>query len=98
MSGQEEKKQDPRTVFVRGVDNSIDDAKLQECFDKVGPVKKAFLVRKGKDGPHRGFGFVQFAVQEDAVRAAAELNGTELAGRKLKVCCCVALLCCDVLC
>ena len=81
----EDKKSDPRTVFVRGIDAAIDGAALQEFFSDIGPVKNAFLVRRGKEGPHKGFGFVQFAVQEDAVRAAAELNGRELAGRKLKV-------------
>ncbi len=81
-----DRKADPRTVFVRGVDSSVTDAELQELFSDVGPVKKAFLVRKGgKDAAHRGFGFVQFAVAEDAARAAAELHGRELAGRKLKV-------------
>ena len=48
-------------------------------------MKKAFLVRRGRDGPHRGFGFVQFALAEDAARAAASLHGAELSGRKLKV-------------
>ena len=79
------KKLDPRTVFVRGVDAAVDDAQLQEFFAEVGPVKNAFLVRRGKGAPHRGFGFVQFALAEDAERAAAQLHGAELAGRKLKV-------------
>lgn len=81
------KKQDPRTVFVRGIDASVTDEALQEFFSEIGPVKKAFLVKRGKDGPHRGFGFVQFAIQDDAARAAADLHGKELAGRKLKVRC-----------
>ena len=75
---------DPRTVFVRGLAPEVDDQKLTERFSDVGPVKRAFLVRQGKDGPHRGFGFVQFALQEDAERAVAELQGVELGGRKLK--------------
>lgn len=85
------KKLDPRTVFVRGVDAAVDDAQLQEFFAELGPVKNAFLVRRGKGAPHRGFGFVQFAVAEDAARAAAELHGAELAGRKLKVGCCAVV-------
>lgn len=86
LSSMGDRKADPRTVFVRGVDASMSDAQLQELFGEVGPVKHAFLVRKGgKDGAHRGFGFVQFAVTEDAERAAADLNGKEFAGRKLKV-------------
>ncbi len=79
------KKNDPRTVFVRNLEASVTNEQLQEFFSEVGPVKNAFLVKRGRDGPHRGFGFVQFAVQEDAERAAAEVPGKELAGRKLKV-------------
>ena len=83
--GSSSKQLDPRTVFVRGIDAAVDDAKLQEFFSEVGPVKKAFLVRGAKGGAHKGFGFVQFAVQEDAARAVTQLHGHDLAGRKLKV-------------
>jgi nucleolar protein 4 len=85
MAEDTSKKQDPRSVFVRGIDASVTNEQLQELFSEIGPVKNAFLVRRGKDGPHRGFGFVQFAVQESAAQAVAQLHGKELAGRKLRV-------------
>lgn len=50
----------------------------------IGPVKQAFIV-KGSGKTHKGFGFVQFALHEDAERAAKQANGVELGGRKMQV-------------
>lgn len=83
------KEDDKRTVFVRGLDISVDDDLLTETFSSIGPVKHGFTVKKKGDGvsldKHKGFGFVQFALEEDAVRAVQELNGTKLAGRVIKL-------------
>lgn len=76
---------DARTLFVRGVSFEIDEKPLEEVFSEVGPVKSCFLVREKGAPKHKGFGFVQFALQEDAERAAAELNGKSVGGRKLLV-------------
>lgn len=76
--------QDPRTVFVRNVAYDVDDEQLNSFFSELGPIKQGFLVKKG-GGRHQGFGFVQFALEEDAERAVEELQGRELGGRKLKV-------------
>jgi nucleolar protein 4 len=81
---------DPRTVFVRGLDVSVGDEQLIEAFSSIGPVKHAFTVKR-KDGSghqsqhHKGFGFVQFALEDDAVRSVHELHGTRLNGRVIKV-------------
>lgn len=80
-----EQEQDARTVFVRNVAFDVTDGGLEEVFGDVGPVRQCFLVKSKGEAKHRGFGFVQFAIPEDAQRAVAELNGRELAGRKLKV-------------
>ena len=77
---------DPRSVFVRGISFDIGDAELTGTFSAVGPVKHAFIVKDTKGGQrHKGYGFVQFALQEDAERAVQELDGADLGGRKLKV-------------
>lgn len=75
---------DARTVFVRGLayDASKDD--LETAFAAVGPVRSAFVVGEGA-GKHKGVGFVQFALPEDAGRAVSELDGSQLKGRKIKV-------------
>ena len=83
------KEEDRRTVFVRGLDVSVDDDVLIETCSSIGPVKHGFTVKKKVDGvrgdKHKGFGFVQFALEEDAVRAVQELHGTKLAGRVIKL-------------
>lgn len=80
------KEEDKRTVFVRGLAFSVGDDELTEAFSAIGPVKHAFTVKKKESQTkHKGFGFVQFALEEDAVRAIQELGGTRLAGRVLKL-------------
>ncbi|GAX77255.1 hypothetical protein CEUSTIGMA_g4701.t1 [Chlamydomonas eustigma] len=76
---------DIKTVFVRGVPFDYDEKALEEVFSDVGPIKSCFLVKLKGQEKHRGFGFVQFSLPEDAERAAQSLNGSQLAGRKLLV-------------
>jgi nucleolar protein 4 len=76
------------TVFIRGISFDIAEKEVEEAFTEVGPVRKCFLVRE-KDAPkHRGFGFVVYALQEDAEKSVKELNGRALHGRKLQVLIC----------
>lgn len=84
----EDGQKDARTVFVRGISFDIEKEPLEELFSDIGPVKSCFIVRNKGEEKHKGFGFVQYAIQEDAARAAEELNGKLLAGRKLLVSCC----------
>jgi nucleolar protein 4 len=82
-----EPEKDARSLFIRNIAYGVDEAALEEVFADVGPVRQAFLVRAKGEQKHRGFGFVQYAIQEDAQRAQAELDGRELQGRRLKVRC-----------
>eukprot|EP00198_Chlamydomonas_reinhardtii_P010429 XP_001699766.1 predicted protein [Chlamydomonas reinhardtii] len=81
----EDADKDPRTVFIRGVSFDAVEKDLEAAFSEVGPVKQCFLVRVKGQPKHRGFGFVQYALPEDAERAVGELDGTALKGRKLQV-------------
>jgi RNA recognition motif-containing protein len=58
---------------------------LEELFSSIGTVESASVVQDRETGRSRGFGFVEMANQEDGEKAIAELNGTELAGRTIKV-------------
>ena len=58
---------------------------LEEMFASVGSVESAAVVEDRETGRSRGFGFSEMASQDDGERAIAELNGTEFAGRELKV-------------
>ncbi|GAQ92352.1 nucleolar protein 4 [Klebsormidium nitens] len=76
---------DRRTVFVRNLAFNTTQAKLEEAFSAVGPVRKCFLVKDKGSEQHKGFGFVQFALAEDAERAVASKQGSSLDGRTIKV-------------
>lgn len=58
---------------------------LEDLFAGVGAVESATVVEDRETGRSRGFGFVEMANQEDGEKAIAELNGTEFAGREIKV-------------
>jgi RNA recognition motif-containing protein len=58
---------------------------LVELFASIGAVESATVVEDRETGRSRGFGFVEMANQEDGEKAIAELNGTEFAGREIKV-------------
>ena len=63
---------DPRVVFVGGVPYSLSAATFSVALEsKYGPVLSVRLVphRKGKDGEHKGYGFVTFADESAAVVA-----------------------------
>jgi len=61
-------------VFVKNLEESIDDAKLKAMFGVYGAITSA-VVMKDDAGKSRCFGFVNFEQHEQASKACAELNG-----------------------
>lgn len=73
-------------VFVKNFGDEFDDEKLYAAFEKFGKVN-SYVVMKDENEKSRGFGFVSFEHPEDAERACAEMNETELpSGKKLYAC------------
>ncbi|KAJ3298766.1 RNA recognition motif-containing protein [Rhizoclosmatium sp. JEL0117] len=76
-------------VFVRQIPFEATSAQLEAFFADVGPIKSAFVVAdKDNDTPNanKGFGFVTFAVKDDAAKAIDKLKDEKFLGqRKLKL-------------
>jgi RNA recognition motif-containing protein len=58
---------------------------LENLFAKAGTVQSVSLIEDRETGRSRGFGFVEMQTKEEGDAAIAQFNGTELAGRTLKV-------------
>ncbi|RMZ57463.1 hypothetical protein APUTEX25_004297, partial [Auxenochlorella protothecoides] len=71
-------------VFVKNLDESVDDEALKAAFAAHGAVSSAVVMR-GEDGASRGFGFVSFEEPEAAAAAVEALNGAPLAGKEVFV-------------
>lgn len=60
-------------LYVKNLDDSIDDAKLRETFAPFGTITSA-KVMCDENGRSRGFGFVCFEKPDEATKAVTDLN------------------------
>ncbi|KAH9331910.1 hypothetical protein KI387_004018, partial [Taxus chinensis] len=67
-------------LYLKNLDDSIDDEKLRDLFSEYGTITSCKVMRDPQ-GQSRGSGFVAFSSPEEATRAVSEMNG-KMAGRK----------------
>jgi RNA recognition motif-containing protein len=72
-------------IYVGGLPYSATDQQLHELFAPHGTVQSARVITDKYTGQSRGFGFVEMSSGEEAQKAIAALNGTQLDGRTLTV-------------
>jgi RNA recognition motif-containing protein len=72
-------------LFVKGLDESINEAILEGVFAQYGEVISAKVIYDKITWESRGFGFVEYAKKEDALKAIEAMNGKELKGKVLEV-------------
>ncbi len=71
-------------LFVGNLPFSTSDDDLRQAFEAYGTVDSARVILDRDTGRSRGFGFVE--MPDEAANAAIEaLDGSELAGRQIKV-------------
>ena len=69
-------------IFVAGLPYDLDDAELEEIFEKFGPVVSAKVSIDRNTGKSRGFGFVNMKNAEDGKDAIELLNDITLGRNK----------------
>ncbi|KAJ0795369.1 hypothetical protein HanPI659440_Chr04g0149721 [Helianthus annuus] len=71
-------------LYVKNLDDTIDDDKLKELFSEYGTITSCKVMRD-PSGISRGSGFVAFSSSEEASRALSEMNGKMIVSKPLYV-------------
>ena len=66
-------------LYVGNLDYSATNEQLEELFSKFGKVNQIDII------PGKGFGFVEMSDPAEAEKAKEALDGSDFAGRTLKV-------------
>ena len=74
-----------KKLYVGNLAYNTTEAALQDAFSRVGNVVKATIIMDRETNRSKGFGFVEMADEESAAAAIAQLNGTQLDGRAIRV-------------
>jgi polyadenylate-binding protein len=75
-------------LYVKNLDDSVDDDKLREEFAPFGTISSAKVQRsdmKDDKTVSKGFGFVCYTTPEEATKAVTEMNGKMLNGKPVYV-------------
>jgi cold-inducible RNA-binding protein len=73
-----------KRMYVGNLSYQTTETDLTNLFEQIGPVESANIITDRDTGRSKGFGFVEMS-NEDAEKAIAQFNGTELNGRALTV-------------
>ena len=72
-------------LYVGNLAHVTTAAELRQACARFGAVRSARVVFDRETGRSRGFGFVEMESRSAGEDIVAELNGTELQGRKLRI-------------
>ena len=74
-----------KNLYVGNLPHSTTEDELRNLFQAHGAVEKITLVTDRDTGRSRGFGFVEMTNANEADKAIAALNGSDLGGRTLTI-------------
>jgi len=72
-------------IFVAGLPYDMDDAELEEFFEKFGTVSSVKVAMDRETGKSKGFGFVEMPNDAEAKEAIEGLNDISLGKKSLVV-------------
>ncbi|KAL0073409.1 hypothetical protein J3Q64DRAFT_1733076 [Phycomyces blakesleeanus] len=71
-------------LYVKNLDDDVDDEKLRQEFSVYGVITSAKVMRDDKDYS-KGFGFVCFSSPDEATKAVTEMNGRMIGSKPIYV-------------
>ena len=74
-----------KKLYVGGLSYSTTQDALKEGFSQAGTVESAIVITDKMSGRSKGFGFVEFATEDDAAKAIEMFNGKDFDGRRITV-------------
>jgi RNA recognition motif-containing protein len=75
----------PGKLYVGNLAYSVSNGDLEQLFSQAGQVQSATVIMDKFSGQSRGFGFVEMASADEASKAIAQFNDSDLKGRNIKV-------------
>ncbi|XP_077218612.1 glycine-rich RNA-binding protein 4, mitochondrial-like [Tasmannia lanceolata] len=72
-------------LFVGGLSWGVDEKSLKDAFSSFGQVTEVRIMYDKDSGRSRGFGFVHFSDENDAICARDAMDGKALLGRPLRI-------------
>ncbi|XP_041821739.1 protein boule-like [Chelmon rostratus] len=74
----------PNRIFVGGIDHKVSESDLRHIFSQRGPIKEVKIV-VDRSGMSKGYGFVTFQTEDDALKVLNDVNGIHLKDKKLSI-------------
>ncbi|MGE4105613.1 MAG: RNA recognition motif domain-containing protein [Bacteriovoracia bacterium] len=74
-----------KKLYVGNLPYSANEQFLNDTFAQCGKVESTTVITDRETSRSKGFGFVEMSTDEEAANAIAQLNGSEIEGRVLKV-------------
>ncbi|CCI39280.1 hypothetical protein ABG067_000468 [Albugo candida] len=75
-----------RCLYVGGLTRQVTEQVLHAAFVPFGPIKEIQIPSDTDVGASRGFGFVEYEEEDDAIDAIDNMDESELFGQTLRVC------------
>jgi RNA recognition motif-containing protein len=74
-----------KKLYVGNLSYDVNRDQLRDFFAQAGEVIDSAVITDRVTGRSKGFGFVEFATEEEAQKALETLNGKDFEGRTIKV-------------
>ena len=74
-----------KKLYVGGLNYNTTEPTLRSAFEAAGTVESATVIMDKMTNRSKGFGFVEFENDADALEAISMFDGKDFGGRKLTV-------------